>query len=328
MAPRSYTIVGVGAVGGYYGARLAAAGHHVRWVARSDADHLRRHGLRVCSPNGDLSLTELDVFGPGQVPPPSDVVVVATKAVDDPAVAAQVVPMVGPDTVVVVLQNGLGVEAPFGAALPGVAVLGAMSFICSARVGPGEVHHLDYEAVTVGRWRPDGGAAGTTPEVEAVVADLVGAGVPARALDDLVAGRWRKLVWNVPFNGLSVVLDARTDELVGDPAARGLVVALMEEVVAAAEADGHPVPLGTVDEMLANTEAMTPYAPSMKLDHDARRPLELDAIYASPLAAAAAVGAAMPTTAALHAQLRFLDARNRALDPASGPADRPAPAST
>jgi 2-dehydropantoate 2-reductase len=312
--PRSYTIIGVGGVGGYYGARLAAAGHPVRWVARSDAGHLRRHGLRVRSPKGDLHLADLDVYGPGEAPPPADVVVVATKALDNASIAPTVAAAVGPATVVVVLQNGLGVEAPLAEALPGTVVLGAMSFICAVKAGPGEVHHLDYEAVTVGRWAPDGRAAGVSDEVVAVVADLAGAGVPAEALEDLEAGRWRKLVWNVPFNGLSVVLDAPTDRLVGDPSARELVVTLMDEVTAAAAACGHPVPEDTAARMLANTEAMTSYAPSMKVDHDARRPLELDAIYAAPLAAAAEAGAAMPVTAALHAQLAFLDHRRRGVD--------------
>jgi 2-dehydropantoate 2-reductase len=193
-----------------------------------------------------------------------------------------------------------------------------MSFICSHKAGPGLVEHLDYEAVTIGEYRLDGSVVGVTPAVEAAVADLADAGVPTTALDDVVAGRWRKLVWNVPFNGLSVVLDAGTDELMVDPSAHHLVVDLMGEVVAASVADGHAVPEQAVGEMLERTEKMTPYAPSMKLDFLAGRPMELDPIYAAPLAAAAAAGCPMPRTTALHDQLRFLDARNRAGRPAAG----------
>lgn len=312
MTSRSYTIVGVGGVGGYYGARLARAGHPVRWVARSDAAHLARHGLEVVSPRGDVTLTGLEVYGPGEAAPASDVVVLATKANDNAAMAVELARHLGPDSVVVVLQNGLDVERPVAAALPDHTVLGAMSFICSAKAGPGRVVHLDYERVTVGAFTDDGRPMGVTDEVAAVVEDLDGAGVPSTALDDLVAGRWRKLCWNVPFNGLSVVLDAGTDELVGDPTAEALVRELMTEVVAASVAHGHPVPDGAIDQLVADTRAMTPYAPSMKLDYEAGRPLELGPIYGVPLATAASVGAAMPRTAALHRQLEFLDRRNRA----------------
>lgn len=306
---RSWTIIGVGAIGGYYGARLAAAGHQVRWVARSDAEHLRRHGLHVSSPLGDLHLHDLEVYGPGQAPPPSDVVVLATKANDNAALAATVAAAVGPRSVVLVLQNGLDVERPVAEALPSTTVLGGMSFICSHKAGPGRVEHLDYEAVTVGEYHLDGTPGGPTPAVQAVVEDLLGAGVPTTGLDDVIAGRWRKLVWNVPFNGLSVLLDAGTDELMGDTAAHALVVSLMDEVVAASVAHGHGVPAEAVGEMLERTERMTPYAPSMKLDFDAGRPMELEPIYAAPLRVAASVGCAMPRTEVLHRSLAFLEQR-------------------
>jgi 2-dehydropantoate 2-reductase len=311
MAGRTWTIVGVGGVGGYYGSRLALAGHRVRWVARSDVAELRDGGLRVESPDGDAHLADLEVYRSGDPVPPSDVVVLCTKALDGAAAAAALVPAVGPESIVVVLQNGLGVEAPVAAAFPGHAVLGAMSFICAQKAGPAHVRHLDYSKVTVGAWTADGGAAGVTDEVAAVCSDLAGSGVPVEALDDLAVGRWRKLVWNVPFNGLSVVLDADTAEMVGDPSCRGLVRSLMDEVIAGARACGHDLGPELVDSMIASTERMVPYAPSMKLDHDAGRPMELDVIYDRPIAAAAEVGCPMPATEVLLAQLRFLEHRRR-----------------
>ncbi|MCC5952261.1 MAG: 2-dehydropantoate 2-reductase [Acidimicrobiia bacterium] len=314
MGARNYTVIGVGGVGGYYGARLAASGLPVRWVARSDVEHLRRHGLQVVSPRGDLRLTDLEVYGSDDHVPPSEVVIVATKTGTNEALAERVVSLVADRGILVVLQNGLEVEAPFAAAAanrPSVRILGAMSFICAHKAADGEVHHLDYEAVTVGAYDPSGTPQGVTDEVASVVADLRGAGLPTEPLEDLWEGRWRKLCWNVPFNGLSVLLDATTAEMVGDPSCREVVVTLMEEVVAAAEAAGHPVAADTVATMLRNTERMTPYAPSMKLDFEARRPLELEAIYRTPIEVAAGVGADMVATRQLHQQLAFLDRRNR-----------------
>jgi 2-dehydropantoate 2-reductase len=314
----------VGGVGGYYGSRLALAGHDVHWVARGDVDHLRSAGLKVSSPRGDTHLTGLSVSGPDDELPVTDVVVVCIKTTGNEALADWLgEQLAGRDSTVVVMQNGLDVERPFArrlaATAPDCVVLGAMSFICAARVGPGDIEHVDYEKVTVGVYTPDDQIVGGTevvagPGVAAlhdVVGDVAGAGVPCEALDDLVAGRWRKLMWNVPFNGLSVVLDATTAEMVSDPDCRFMVRDLMTEILSASVGTGHPVDPAAIDALFASTEKMVPYAPSMKLDYEGRRPLELEAIYATPLAVAEAAGVRMPRTAALWRQLVFLDRRNR-----------------
>jgi 2-dehydropantoate 2-reductase len=320
VGARSYTVIGLGAIGGFYGARLAAAGHPVRFVTRSDVDAVRDGGLRVESPLGDVALADVEVHDTeaarrGEVEP-SDVVVVAVKTTDTADVLALLPALVHDGSTIVAMQNGLGVEGPIADAVPEHEVVGAMCFICSNRVGPGRIRHLDYGRVTVAHHRRDGAAAGLTDEVRAVVDDLAGAGIATVAIDDLAAARWRKLVWNVPYNGLSVVLDAGTDELMADPGTRRLVEQIMWEVVAGSTACGTPVDDSFVAEMLDDTDKMSPYATSMKLDHEAGRPLELDAIYDAPIRAAAAAGYEMVRTAALHDQLRFLDARSRRITPA------------
>jgi 2-dehydropantoate 2-reductase len=303
---RTYTIVGLGAIGGYYGARLHQAGYHLQFLARSDARYVREHGLRVDSPEGDAML-EVDVSERVEELSPTDVVVVATKTTGTESVVPVVAELAGRDTIVVVMQNGLGVEAPFAEAAPDATVLGAMCFMCCNKVGPGHIVHLDEGAVTLGEHRADGSAAGVTDAVLAIMADLQSAGVKASPVADLETGRWQKLVWNIPFNGLSVALDAGTDELLADPAVRRRAEQLMHEVVAAAAACGHGFDPSFADRMMATTETMTPYKTSMKLDAEAGRPLELDAIYAAPLAAARAAGCAMPGTQALLDELRAID---------------------
>jgi 2-dehydropantoate 2-reductase len=304
---RSYTVVGLGAIGGYYGARLHQAGHPVRFLARSDADHVRGHGLRVDSFEGDVVL-EVDVHDDATSLPPSDAVIVAVKTTATASVLDLVAPLVAPGGSVLVMQNGLGVDAVVAAALPDdVPVLGVMCFMCCNKIGPGHIFHLDQGAVATGEHRADGSPAGITPPVDAAVADLAAAGVEAEALADLATGRWKKLVWNMAFNGLSVTEDAETDRMVNDPALRERAVAIMREVVAAADACGHGFDPTFVDRMVKTTEAMTPYKPSMKLDFEAGRALELDAIYAAPIAAARAAGLDMPMSTALLAELRALD---------------------
>ncbi len=309
---RSYTVVGAGAIGLLYGSRLAAAGHPVRWVVRSGADEMRAAGLEVRSVDGDLRIeaAAMDVFDDPSDAPASDVVVVALKTTANEHLADLVGPAVADGATVAVFQNGLGVEARVRHAMPQAgAVVGAMCFVCAHRRSAGIVDHLDYGAVTAGvHGESDPRAA------VALVDDLIGTGTEATIVADLAVARWRKLVWNVPFNGLSVILGATTDALLGAPATRGLVADLMDEVIGAANAAGHAVAVDFRDEMLATTDAMAPYAPSMKLDHEGGRPMEIEAIYDAPLDAALRAGAPMPKVAAVRDQLRFLDRRHVVAD--------------
>jgi 2-dehydropantoate 2-reductase len=284
----------------------------VHFLVRSSVDLLRRDGLHVRSVDGDIDLARPSVTDDPAEVPPVDVVLVALKTTANGALPALLPPLVGPSTVVVMLQNGLGVEAAATAAVPGAVVLGGLCFVCSSLVAPGRIEHVDYGAVTLGEHRADGLAAGVTPAVEAVAADLAGAGVTVQPQPDLVVARWKKLVWNIPYNGLSVVLRAGTDEIMADPDARALVRSLMVEVQRGAAAQGREIPDAFVDQMLADTEAMTPYRTSMALDFDQQRPLELDAIYRVPIAVAAVGGVSLDATAALHRELAMLDRRNRA----------------
>ncbi len=312
-AKRRYAVIGTGAIGGYYGARLAAAGHEVHVVARSDLEVVAREGLSVESPLGDLLVRPVSVVATTEEVPPVDLVLLAVKTTSTVPAAD----LVGPATVrgaaAVLMQNGLGVEDALAAALPDATILGAMCFMCSNKVGPGCIRHLDYGAVTVGAHARDPRApAGITPVVTAFVDDLVGAGVPAHGITDLRLGRWKKLVWNIAYNGLSVVLDASTDELMADPSTRALAISLMHEVAAGAAACGHLIPDSFIDDMVRTTDAMTPYKTSMKLDAEAGRPLEIAAIYRAPVEAARAAGTSMDRTEAICAQLEFIDARHLA----------------
>ena len=136
------------------------------------------------------------------------------------------------------------------------------------------------------------------------------AGIDAQAMPDLDQARWHKLVWNVPYNGLSVLLGANTSQLMADASSRELIQGLMAEVVQGAQACGHEIAPGYPEQMFSMTERLTDYWPSMYHDHLHRRPLELAAIYARPLAAARAAGCELPRMQALYQALSFIDRRN------------------
>ncbi len=311
MHYQTYAVMGTGAVGGLYGARLQQAGAEVHFLLRSDFDHVQSHGLRVESVYGDVDLPQVNVYQRAADMSPCDVVLVALKTTQNHLLPELLPPVVGDDTLVVMLQNGLGVEDEAAAIVGPERIFGGLCFVCSNKVGPGHICHLDYGHITMAQYSADQTPAGLTESLRFLAEDFEQAGVQIILAEDLLTARWKKLVWNVPFNGLSVVLNAETDALMGKAHTRTLAEMLMNEVVAGALAvhQRHISP-SFVQEMLAATAKMKPYRTSMKLDYDAGRPMEVEAIFGTPLKLAQQAGASVPHLEMLYQQLKFLDARS------------------
>ncbi|TMQ07397.1 MAG: 2-dehydropantoate 2-reductase [Deltaproteobacteria bacterium] len=311
MASRTFAIIGTGAVGGYYGARLAQAGFDVSFLVRSDLEHVRRHGLRVLSPEGDVVLPEVQVYGDAAAMPRADVVIVAIKATANGALPAILPHLVRPGGTVVVLQNGLGAEDAIAAAAHPARVVGGLAFLCATRIAPGTIRHVADRLIDLAPWTPDGAPAPPDPPLHQLAADFEQAGIPVRLLDNLALARWRKLVWNIPFGGLCIALDADTRQIVDDPDALAMVRAVMSEVVAAAAACGQSIDPGVPDDMIDATRALPAFQPSLKVDFDAGAALELDALFGNPLRAAQRAGHPAPRIEQLHRQLQFLERSRR-----------------
>jgi 2-dehydropantoate 2-reductase len=302
----SYAILGTGAVGGYYGGLLQKAGRDVHFLVRSDYAHLKSHGLRVDSPAGNFLLQPVNAYADPEAMPRCDVAVVAWKTTENAHLAGVLPRVLKPGGTVLVLQNGLDPEREAARAAPDAAILGGLCFLCSRKAGPGWIRHLDYGAITLAAYSAEG-PQGETAGMRAVGDDLRAAGVEIRLHPDWRAARWRKLVWNVPFNGLCALLGADTAQLMRHPPMRAQVAGLMDEVIEGAKLCGCPLSANFRDRMLQDTDAMAPYEPSMKLDRDGGRPMELAAIYGRPLEEIAKAGGSAPCMEALHAQLRFLE---------------------
>ncbi|MBM3187115.1 MAG: putative 2-dehydropantoate 2-reductase [Chloroflexi bacterium] len=302
-------IIGVGAVGGYYGGLLARSGLDVHFLLRSDYPHVREHGLVVESVNGDFALPQVNAYARPEDMPRCDVAFVALKTTKSAALAGILPHVLKPDGVLVVLQNGLGVEEDAARLMPEATVLGGLCFVCSHKVGPGHIRHLDYGLVTLGQYAPGYEPCGITPGLRAVARMLEDAGAPVALAEDLGKARWQKLIWNVPFNGLTVVLDATTRQLMDCPASRRLAREVMLEVIAGAKACGYTLDEGSVEEMLGRTERMVAYKPSMKLDHERGEPLEIETLYWRPVRAAEAAGYQMVAVRTLALQLEYCQGR-------------------
>ena len=311
MSSRSYAILGTGALGGYYGACLQRAGLEVHFLLHSDYDHVCQHGLVIESPEGNFTLPYVNAYCDASKMPRCDVVAVALKSTQNHLLSQLLPAVVKDDGVVLLLQNGLGIEEDVAQIVGSERVIGGLCFLCSNKVGPGYIHHLDYKEIKLGEYTPNYRPGGITERMRQIAGDFECAGIPIQLAEDLLLARWQKLVWNIPYNGLSVVLDATTNELMADHHARSLVEQLMREVVAGAAATDRIISDRIIQQMLDHTEKMTPYRTSMKIDYDERRPLEIEAIFGNPLRAATAAGVDLPLISMLYRQLKFLDAKNR-----------------
>jgi 2-dehydropantoate 2-reductase len=307
---KSYAIIGTGAIGGFYGARLARAGFDVHFLARSDYGRIRDHGLVIESKDGDFTLPRVNVYNNAADMPACDVVAITLKATANHILSGVLPAIVKNGGTVLVMQNGFGYEEQVAGIVGPDRVLGVLCFICSTKTGPGHIRHLDFGHITIAQYTKDGSPSGITPLIKDIAADFSKAGITVQTSPDLGTARWKKLVWNIPYSGLSVVLSATTDVLNKNPHSRELVTNLMHEVCAGAKACGHPVEEDFVSQMLSYTDSMTPYRTSMIIDYDEKRPMEVEAIFGNPLRAAKKAGVRMPLVEMLYQELKFMDEEN------------------
>lgn len=304
-----YAIIGVGGIGGYYGGKLAQSGRNVHFLLHSDYDFVKSNGLQIDSCDGSFHIDNVNAYTSTAEMPAVDVIIVGLKTTNNHLLKDMLRPLLdkttdGKTPIVLLIQNGIGVEADVQIMLPDAPLVAGLAFICSAKRGPGHIDHQCYGHISLGDY-----SVGSDEDMTALVGDLNAAGITARQVEYNEA-RWRKAVWNMPFNGMTVALGAQTDELLKHPSTRDLIRRQMLEVIHAAHACGATgIPESFADEMIRSTDEMTPYSPSMKLDYDFHRPMEINYLYTRPLAIAREHGAPMPSLEMLESQLRFLQSR-------------------
>jgi 2-dehydropantoate 2-reductase len=293
-------IVGAGAVGLYYGGRLAAAGEDVRFLLRADYETACRDGLKIESVDGDCALPNVRAFRSAEKIGPVDLVIVAWKATANAALAEVLPPLLHEGTQVLTLQNGLGNCEAIAAITGAERVLGGLCFVCLNRLSPGFVKHTAGGRVSVGEFVPDG--RGRAVEI---VRRFKAARIPAVVGEPLAEAQWKKLVWNVPFNGLAVAEGGvTTDVLLANPATEAEIRALMAEVIAAARAQGLDLSDGLAEQNIEQTRPMGAYRPSSMIDFVEGREVEVEPIWAEPLRRAEAAGVAMPRLRNLLERIR------------------------
>jgi 2-dehydropantoate 2-reductase len=321
-------MVGCGALGSYYGAKLCRDGQETHFLLRTDYECVRARGVRVRSVEGDFHVNPRCARVPEDIGV-CDAVLIGLKTTANGQFARLLPPLVGENTAVVTLQNGLGNEAVLADLFGPEKILGGLCFVCLNRVEPGVIHHLAHGTIVLGeynRW-PE-------PRTHDLASLIRHSGVPCKVTDNLERAHWEKLVWNVPFNGLGVASLAGcealaapasapcvplstgrclgTDQLLADPRWEKLVRELMLEVIAAANALGFKIPETLAAKQIEKTRTMGTYKASTLIDFERGQPLELESMFLEPLRQAEKAGVATPRLAALSAVLK-------ALDPATAP---------
>jgi len=296
-----YSVIGTGAVGGFYGSKLANAGFDVEFLLHSDYQTVKENGLKVLSCDGDFFLKNPKVFSSTTKMSKSDVVLVGLKSVNQELLYKILPPLLKENTLVILIQNGIGLEEDLQKKFPGLYIAAGLAFICSRKTQPGIIEHLCYGSINLGNF-----SCKDKVLFNNVLNDFVKAGIQAQEVEYFQA-RWKKAVWNMPFNGMTVVLNTTTDKLLNNPYTEKLIYDQMKEVIDAAQKLGvKGLDYSFADKMMEMTKEMIPYSPSMKLDYDFKRPMETYYLYSRPIAEAAKAGFEMKKLSMLEAQLKFL----------------------
>jgi 2-dehydropantoate 2-reductase len=316
-------VIGCGALGSYYGARLSYSGQETHFLLRSDYEAVRRRGVSVRSPEGDFCARPKCAKTPEEIGL-CDLVLIGLKTTANDQFARLLPPLVGSHTAVLTLQNGLGNEARLAELFGVEKILGGLCFVCLNRIEPGVILHIAHGTIVMGeyqRW-PE-------PRTHDIASMIRNSGVPCKVTENLERAHWEKLVWNVPFNGLGVagaagyeavlngVLPAgtspgpclTTDRLLAEPRWEQLARELMLEIIATANALKLGIPESVADKQIERTRNMGTYKASTLVDFERGQPLELENLFLEPLRQARNAGMSAPRLAALCEVLKRLDSR-------------------
>ena len=300
-------LIGTGAIGSFYCGKLHQAGARISAVCRSDYDIVKNRGIQVKSIIGDFNyMPEQVVKKASDYSGRPDYIVVATKVLPEINVPDMIHERVYPGTAIVMLQNGINIEEPVAAAFPDNELISGLAFICVSRTEPGQINHQDYGRLVIGRY-----PSGISDSVSLFADMLNRSGVTCIIEEDIIAARWKKLIWNAPFNPISVLGGgANTIEMMKSEPTLHLARKVMEEVVLLAERTGHPIPENVIQKNLDDTAVMTPYKTSMLLDYEGKRSMEVEAILGNTVRLAEKHNVPIPHIQSLYGLLSLLNKKN------------------
>ena len=295
-------ILGAGALGCYYGARLAEAGHDVTFILRSAYEPVREKGLHVSSVYGDIHLTSPQIARTSTECGPVDLVIVCWKTTCNDQLSTALPPLLHETTRVLTFQNGMGNAESIAQVVPDERVFIGLCFVCAMMDTPGEISHLEGGAIQFAPLVPTAEGAEQAAELAALFDDTPVETHTALHTEQIL---WTKLSWNIPFNGLCLAhggISIRQLFLMPGEAERAR--AIMNEVCRTAEMRGFPLPPEIIHRQMEQTSKMGDFIPSSAVDYNRHRPVEYTAIWGTPLERAHEVGAKVPEWERLCADIQ------------------------
>ena len=294
-------VVGAGGVGGYFGARLARAGTAVTFLARgAHLEAIRRHGLRIRSAVDGDWVVEADAVSDVRGQPRADVVLFCVKSFDTETAATAIRPVVGPDTAVVSLQNGVDNEATLDRVLGDGHAVGGVAYVFATIESPGVISHRLGGRVVFGELdgRP-------RPRLEPLREAFAAAGVPADVVADVRRALWEKYLMISAQAGTTALTRVPIGVIRAVPETWRMYRVIVEELAAVARAEGVGLDDGTVDSIVKAAEGLAPEALS-SLYHDLvqGRRLELEALHGHAVRLGQRLGVPTPTVLAVYAALK------------------------
>ncbi len=315
-------VIGAGAIGGLVGAKLALAGEDVTFIVRGkNLDAIATNGIKLITPEGEEKVARnVRATDRYEAAGPQDIVVLAMKAHQVEAVAADVPKLFGPDTAVVTMQNGIpywyfhkhggpleGTTVrsvdPYGvvgATIPADRVIGCVVYPASELIAPGVVKHIEGDRFPVGE--PDGSSS---ERVNRVSACLTAAGFKAPVLDNIRAEIWLKLWGNLTFNPISSLSHSTLVDICQYPPSRELATAMMQEAQAVAHKLGIEFRV-SLEKRIAGAEKVGKHKTSMLQDVEAGRAPEIDALVGAVIELARLTDTATPHIDTVYSLVKLL----------------------
>jgi 2-dehydropantoate 2-reductase len=301
MQFKQITILGPGAVGLYYGGMLQKSGAAVTLLSRSNQPVLNEKGIHIEATHGNYEIPVRVVQDPEAVGH-SDLILVCLKTTGIEYQDLVLPKLISPSTYVMTLQNGLGNEEQLAKWVSPEYIIGAVVFVCLNRVSPGRVQHTAFGHMK-GNSFSDACDSAVMPAIQKLFKN---ASVDFFIEPSMQALKWEKLIWNVPFNGLSASLGGMdTQRILSDPKTVALVEHLMKEVVKGAKAMQINLDPALILENIKKTKTMGPYETSMCIDYHMGRALEIESIIGLPYRQATGRGAHLPFMGKLYADLNL-----------------------
>lgn len=301
-------VMGSGAVGGYFGAKLAAAGHELFFIARGR--HLRAltaNGLRVDSATGNLLITRAKFTDDPATIGSVDVILFCVKSYDTEAAAEQIKPLVGNRTYILSLQNGVDNPEKLARVYMPERILPAVVYVGAQLTAPGVISHSNGGRIIFGQI--DGGIGEASKSLGQTVS---AAGIPCEISAEIAKMQWIKLLWNAPFCAISCLARANVKQIVESESLAALAIDCMAEVQAAAAASNIDLRREQFDDIMTFSRGLGEFNPSMLQDLEAGKPLEYQAFNGIVVQTLRQAGALAPINQVFYRTLKFLDRSIRA----------------